>query len=131
MQKSSAQTELEAQLLSELARIERAIAALGAERNALQRALTRARQRRFGNLTVTRRNSHTRILAENEILEALRAAEDHTLSTRQLQKTARTINPEIKPATFRSHLHRMKKRGLIIQKSGRHGIWTLSPSLRM
>ena len=122
---------LEAQILAELASIERRITNLTGEREALRRMLTRVRQQRFGNLAVTRRNSHARILIENEVLDALREANDHSLATHQLLRAATGVNPELKKTTFRSHLHRMKKRGLIRPRPGQRGVWTLPPTLRV
>ena len=123
-------TELEASLLAELSAIERAMANLASERAALQRLLSRARQQRLGNLAITRRNSHVRILTENEIVEALRRADKNTLPTHELYRLAKMANPTLKSGTFRSHLHRLKLRGVITQKTKYRGHWTLPSALR-
>jgi hypothetical protein len=131
MSTPSGETDLERQILTELGRIERNIAGLRAERDALQRTLSRVRQQRLGNLGTTRRNSHSRILAESEIVDALKKAPEKTLTTAQLLKSEIAINPDLNPTTFRSHLHRMKKKGLIVAKGGQRGVWTLPPALRI
>jgi hypothetical protein len=125
------ETELERQILTELARIERNIVSLRAESDALQRTLSRVRQQRLGSLTTSRRNSHARILAESEIVAALKNADQKTLTTGQLLKLEAAINPGLNATTFRSHLHRMKKKGLIVPKSGQRGVWTLPVALRV
>ncbi len=125
MSNAGSTDELERHLLTEMARIERSIARLREEHSALQRTLARVRQQRLGNLAVTRRNSHARLLAENEIVEALRMAPEQTLTTWQLLAFEKGINPDLNPSTFRSHLHRMKNRRLIVPKHGQRGVWTL------
>ena len=118
-------TYFEKRLLAELEGIETQIKSLDTEKRALQRQLSKARAERTGLQTATRKNSLNRVLAENSIIEALREKK-RPLSTRQLYLNALITHFDLKETTFRSYLHRMKKRGDI--KTGGHvGTWELIP----
>jgi hypothetical protein len=117
--------ELEAQLLAELGEIERRIANLSAERDSLQRVLLRVHNQKLGGQKGARRNSYDRLLIENRILEAFRAAKGNPLSTRQLFREARAASPMLKDVTFRSHLHRLKERAFVVPQESRRGYWRL------
>ena len=113
---------LEEQLHAQLGEIGRQILKLTAERDALQRVLLRV-SGQDSAARVLRRNSHERLLVEKSILDAIRASEEKALSTRDLFQIAKAANPQIKEATFRSHLHRLKKRELVEPHGDRRGHW--------
>jgi hypothetical protein len=123
MENTNDPTVLEAQLHAQLGEIGREIAKLVAEQEALKRVLTRVGKQGGTDHPGPRRNSHGRLLVEKRILETIRAAEGKTLSTRDLLKEARAANPKLKEATFRSHLHRLKKRALVAPHAERRGHW--------
>jgi len=126
MRSSKPPAELEAQILAELAEIEQKIGDLVTERTALQRMLTRVRQKNLGNKDVTRRNSYDRILVEDQILDALKDAAGSPLTVRELYARAKATIYQLKDSTFRSHLHRMKQRGLV-KPSNIRGRWLIAP----
>ncbi|WP_242153617.1 hypothetical protein [Sphingomonas sp. BAUL-RG-20F-R05-02] len=114
---------LERQLLTEIATKDREIALLKAEREVLERVLYNARKREIGDLEVTRSNSIGRVMAEAAILKRLEGALRAGVDVRQLELTARTAVPSLAQSTFRSHLHRLKERGLI--EAPKRGSWRL------
>lgn len=117
--------DLEAKIRSEIAEIERRIAELVAERDSLRRVLTRVHNEKLGGQRDARRNSYDRLLIENSILETLRAAKAKPVSTRELLKEARLSSPHLKGVTFRSYLHRLKTRGLVLQVERMYAHWML------
>lgn len=116
-------TYFEKRLLAEIEIIEQKTKHLKDEKFALQRQLAKARAERAGIKMVTRKNSANRVLAENTILAALRSSEK-SLKTQDLYQKARRTNFELKEVTFRTYLHRMKKRGEITT-TDRSGYWKL------
>lgn len=117
-------TYFERRLLKEIEDIERRINDLQGEQRALERQLAKARAERAGVKLVERRNSAARVLAENSVLLALRQSQK-PMKVNELYKYARRTNYDLKEATFRSYLHRMKKRGELTS-SGRSGWWQLA-----
>ena len=111
---------LERQLLSRLDEIERQIVDLTAERTALQRLITKARRENLTARDVIRKNSFDRVLVENRILELLGEA-GSAYRTDHLFHVAKSVRFDLKGATFRSHLNRLKRRGLISHAG--HGYW--------
>ncbi len=71
---------------------------------------------------VTRKNSVTRILVENSVIEALKET-GRIRGTRALYRDACLIVGNLKESTFRTTLHRMKNRGVISSVSD--GKWRL------
>lgn len=116
-------TYFEKRLTRELEDIEARIKELEDERRALSRQLAKARAEREGLKFTTRKNSANRVLAENAVLQALRGT-TKPLSTQELYRQARQTNFDLKESTFRSYLHRMKKRG-DIRTAGHVGRWEL------
>lgn len=116
-------TYFEKRLTRELEDIEARIMELEEERRALSRQLAKARAEREGLKFTTRKNSANRVLAENAVLQALRDT-TKPLSTQELYRQARLTNYDLKEATFRSYLHRMKKRG-DIRTAGHVGRWQI------
>ena len=117
-------TYFEKRLTNELEDISARIKELEDERRALGRQLAKARAEREGLKFTTRKNSTNRVLAENSVLQALRST-SKPLSTQDLFRRARLTNFDLKESTFRSYLHRMKKRGEITT-IGHVGRWQLT-----
>ena len=113
----------EAALLSELARLRNRIREMQLEAKSIERLVLRLRHENIAVRDVTRRNSAARILAEEAILRELRNAKGKTLSSVQLRDAARRADYSLKDATFRSHVHRLSKRGLITSPG--FGRWKL------
>jgi hypothetical protein len=117
----------ERRLLKEVEKIETQIKELEIEKRALQRQIARSRSERTGIQNVTRKNSLNRVLAENSIIEFIRAR-GKECDTKQLYNNAKITNFDLKEATFRTYLHRMKYRRLI--ETGRSvGTWKLSSKI--
>ena len=114
---------LEKLLAKELAEVELRIKELMDEAAALRRQIGKAAANRQDLGFSTRKNSVNRILAENSILETLRTKGKPT-KTWDLFKKARMTNVHLKENTFRTYLHRMKKRGAI-QTAYKAGEWRL------
>lgn len=119
-------TYFERRLTRELEDIEARIRGLEDERLTLSRQLAKARAEREGLKFTTRKNSANRVLAENAVLQALRG-NTKPCSTQELYRQARLTNFDLKETTFRSYLHRMKKRG-DIQTAGHVGQWEIAKS---
>ncbi|NGM24300.1 hypothetical protein G3576_30200 [Roseomonas stagni] len=117
----SASSSLEEEIAARIAEVERRIYELTQERETLGRLLLKARQSRPGVRDVTRRNSVSRILIEQQIVALLKNRQKPA-SVAQLFKAARSADPNLKEGTFRSYLHRLFEKGLV-QKAGRRGYW--------
>jgi hypothetical protein len=115
-------SDLEQRMLSKLAEIDRKIDDLTNERFALHRLIADVRKADLNRRDVTRRNSFDRIVIENEIIGILRASREPVKSGVLFEHIKRT-NYKLKPATFRSYLHRLKERGHI--KPVAHAEWQL------
>jgi hypothetical protein len=101
-----------ARLLSEISRLERQLAALrrvGAERAAIPRS-----------------SSVTRLLVEHVVLDRLRANVPPETSADLLWPLAEAVGVSSR-STFRSQLHRMKERGLIVSLGPAR--WALAPGV--
>jgi hypothetical protein len=115
---------VETELLRRLSEIEAHISDLESERKAIQRLIIKARNEGSANKDITRRNSLARILIENKILQTLDISENNTATIKILYYAAKSVVPSLKGNTFRSHLHRMNKKGLI-EPAHRGGSWRL------
>lgn len=122
------QNLLEQRLLKELADIKRRQADLLQEQNSVERMLLRVRREGVAAKVVARRDSVPRLLIEREMLDALSASKEKTLSTRSLIRHAQTVDRNVKDATVRSYLHRLKARGLILPAG--HGLWRLPQPIK-
>ncbi len=109
-------------LQREIEEIEARIAELTEEKHALKRQLVKAHWEENALKDVSRKNSGTRIMVEERILDALRHA-NAPLNNATLFATAKRANFELKPVTFRTYLKRLKERGEI-QSVGR-GAWMI------
>jgi SMC interacting uncharacterized protein involved in chromosome segregation len=110
----------EQRLIREIEEIELKLKELTAERDALRRQLIKARWETHQLRDVNRKNSASRVMIEQRVLSAL----DQTpkpMTSSQLFSVARLANFELKENTFRTHLHRMKERGMILSVS--RGKW--------
>lgn len=119
------QTLLADQIIAQIAEIDRQINNLNQERQNYERLLVRARRQDAANREVTRKNSVGRILAEKAVLDTLAKSSGKGISSDRLFDEVRAIDPFINPTTFRSHLHRLKTRGLIQNSKNRRGVWEL------
>lgn len=117
---------LERALTQELSEVELRIKELTAEASALKRQIGKASAKRQGLEFTTRKNSLNRVLAENSVLEVLRES-GRPATTATLYKQAKATNPYLKENTFRTYLHRMKKRD-VIQTARKAGEWKLPTS---
>lgn len=113
----------EARLLRELQEIEAQMAALDQERAALKRQLMKARWESNRLRDVSRKNSASRVLVEERVLGELRKA-GRPLSLVRLFEIARTADYELRENTFRSHLHRLKSKGLV--ENPKRGYWRIA-----
>lgn len=118
---------LETHLLAQIESVEQQIAKLGAQRDTLRELLLKVRRENATLRDVTRKNSFDRILIENRVMNLLRAA-SKPVATQRLYWSALEIIPRLRNATFRSHLHRLKTKGLI--KSEVHGEWSVTEAGR-
>ena len=101
----------EKRLTREIEEIEARMKSLNEEKFALQRQLAKARADRTGIQSVTRKNSMNRVLAENSVVEYLK--QKGTATTAQLYRNAQLTNFDLKETTFRTYLHRMKRKDMI------------------
>lgn len=119
-------SRLEIALTQELAEVEQRIKELRDEALALRRQIGKASVKRQGLEFATRKNSISRLLVENSVLETLRETGKPT-KTAVLYKAAKVTNADLKENTFRTYLHRMKKKDLI-QTARKAGEWKLTES---
>ncbi len=108
----------------EIEEINTRIRDLTLEKLALQRQLVKAKSANSGVKSETRKNSINRVMVESKILGELSQSKK-PVSARLLYKVAQLANFELKETTFRTYLHRMKKRGLI-QSVGNNGTWRIT-----
>ena len=101
------------------------IAALRQEQDALKRQLIKARWETHALRDVNRKNSAPRVLVEERVLATLRR-EGKAMHNGKLFMEARLVNFELIPSTFRTYLHRMKEKGLIMSR--RRGYWEVATS---
>lgn len=113
----------EVRLQQEIEQIDSRIRDLVKEKEALQRQLMKARRESTIYSDVNRKNSVTRVMIERRILDALKAAKK-PLTSSALYKESLYVNFQMKEASFRTILHRMKQKGLILP-GGIRGTWKL------
>lgn len=119
-------SRLERALAQELSEVETRIKELQDEAAALKRQIGKAAAKRQGFEFASRKNSLNRVLAESSVIEALREATG-PLSNGTLYRKARQTNLSLKENTFRTYLHRMKLRGVILT-AHKAGEWKLPDS---
>ena len=114
----------EQRLVKELAEIEKRIKELTNDKYALRRLLVKAQKDDLVNRQITRKNSANKVLIETMTLNTLRDGKTPQ-KTEMLFRAAKTVDTNLKRNTFRSHLHRMKKRGLIANPTNVRGTWKI------
>lgn len=119
---------LETHVVAQLTGLEREIAKLEHQRDALRGILLKVRRENSQLRDVTRKNSYDRILIESRIVDLLRDATKPVV-TRRLYWAAKEINPQLPNSTFRSYLHRLKSKGVIDSET--HGEWTIAASQKV
>ena len=112
----------ERRLMREIEELEQRIKDLTQEQNALRRQLMKARWENDGLKDVSRKNSANRVMIENRVLDALQK-KSKACSTAILYKAGLRANFELKENTFRTYLHRMKEKGMIVSVG--RGLWRL------
>jgi hypothetical protein len=112
-------------LTAEIRAINAKIADLEAERNALRRLLERTETEFFSAAEPSRGKNFGKIEVEQEILHLLRRREG-PVSSADLLAVARGVRYNLKPVTFRTHLHRLKLKGLIVKSDEKgRGYWAI------
>jgi DNA-binding transcriptional ArsR family regulator len=115
-------------LLQEIAEIDRRITELTAEKEVLNRFLVKARREDVAGKEAARKDSGGRILIEQTILRKLERSPNRACSNNMLWEAALFVDSKLKKSTFRSHLFRLKNKGLIVSSS--LGKWTVAPAKR-
>jgi hypothetical protein len=128
MKKSSKNTksrEIQDVLLQQIAEKAEEIRLLSEEKDVLERMLLKTRQQDelLKRADVTRKNSVNRVLVESSVIQSLKAT-GQPVPVRSLYTDARLMVPTLRENTFRSYLHRMKARGLVISAGQRR--WQIS-----
>ena len=117
------ESSFERRLTDEIMAIDRQVAALVAERDALTRQLLKARTKNPVLRDVTRLNSGQRVIVEQSILDFLK--EKSKASSKQIFNfILSTTVSDLNESTFRTYVRRMKDKGLI--ESKRRGVWEIS-----
>ena len=107
-------------VLAQIAEIEIKIKELQEEKSALYRVLIRIRRGNVSIRDVSRKNSMNRIVIEDTIKNLLESNKNPLKSNYIYTEVSKLI-PDLKSTTFRSHLHRMEKKGLITKANGGRG----------
>jgi DNA-binding response OmpR family regulator len=126
MSKPVDSAELPTRIRAQLFETEQRIADLIAVRDGLLRVYARVGSQDKDSTNEIRANSYSRLLIERAILEALEAAGGKLIPTKKLFTHACAASPKLKYNTFRSHLSRLRERGLIATEARAHGFWKLS-----
>lgn len=111
----------EARLQRDIQKIELEIKMLYDSKLALQRLLLEVRNRDRSLPVVKRRNSTDRVMIETAIRRTLYGK--NFVKSRNIYDEVKKVSHNLKHSTFRSHLHRMKEKGLISQHG--RGAWKL------
>lgn len=112
----------EARLARDIQDLENEIRRLYEAKLVLQRLLGEARRREQSGSVVKRRNSADRVMIETAIRRALYGKQ--SVKSRDIYDQVKKLSHDLKHSTFRSHLHRMKEKGLILQHG--RGSWKLA-----
>jgi DNA-binding transcriptional ArsR family regulator len=99
-------------LLDELSRIDEEIARLSSEREQTRRLIERIRRRELSSVSVTRRNSIDKIIAEDAIIKILKS-NNMPMKVRAIKERLIAGGIDLKPATLRSHLFRLREQNKI------------------
>lgn len=112
----------EARLQRDLQSIEQEIKKLHDTKRVIQRLLMEARSRDGFRPPIRRRDSIDRAMIETTIHRTLQG--QHSVKSRDIYEAVKNVSHDLKHSTFRSHLHRMKEKGLILQHG--RGAWKLA-----
>jgi predicted transcriptional regulator len=116
---------LAAQTLAQIVEIDRRIASLIELRDGLKRVFRNVSHGDDADTPEPRLTGTKRAMMEYVILELLEAANGSPLKTRELFNGARAVSAHLNYATFRSYLHRLKKRGTIASEDNAYASWKL------
>lgn len=119
-------SDLATQTLAEIAEIDRRIASLVELRDGLKRVFVNASQGEFAQSQRPMTKDPRRTMIEHVVVGMLAKADGYCLKTKELFDGARTISAHLKYVTFRSYLHRLKKRGVISSENVEYGSWKLA-----
>ena len=112
MTNDSSPQRLEQALILQLENVENRLRELVHEKEALQRLIKKIRADGLDRTDVTRKNSYNRILVENAIIKELEGSADGMTSS-HIFAAIQANHYELKGSTFRSHLLRLKQRGVL------------------
>ena len=112
----------EARLQSDMYEIELEIKRLQDAKQVLQRLLMEVRKRDGLIQPVKRRNSVDRVMIETAVRRSLYGKT--AVKSRNIYEAVKKVSPDLKHSTFRSYLHRMKEKGIILQHG--RGEWRLA-----
>jgi predicted transcriptional regulator len=130
MSELGAYSGLAAQTLAEIAELDRRIASLTELRDGLKSVFARVSRAGPAETAHVLAERSRGALIERVIVEMLETVDGRCLKTRELFENARTVSAQLKYVTFRSYLHRLKRRGVITAQNADHGSWRLTaPSL--
>ena len=118
-----AQSYYERRLMRAIEETEGRIKELTHERDALRRQLMQARWENSALKDVSRKNSGNRVMIETRVVDTLKAS-SRAVSTAKLFAVAQRVNFELKENTFRTYLHRMKEKGMIVSVG--RGVWKVA-----
>jgi hypothetical protein len=124
-------SRLTAQTLAQIDEIDRRIASLAELRSGLERVLKNVIGGDALNTPKAHLTSSKQAMMEHVILNILEAADGGPLKTRELFNSVRSVSAHLKYATFRSHLHRLKKRGAIASEDNSYASWKLCAAARI
>jgi len=119
---------LAAQTLAEIAEIDRRIASLVELRDGLKRVFANVSGAISADAPHLHPSRSRSAATEHVIVEMLERAGGRPLKTRELFEGARAVSAHLKYVTFRSYLHRLKRRGVITAENIDYGSWQLSDS---
>lgn len=112
---------LENRIIREIEEITGQINDLVKQKDTLEVILRRVRLENSGLQDVTRKDSIKRVVTENRVIEMLRAGR-HVAGT-ELYRDAKYYDAKLNHSSFRTLLHRMKKKEMI-ESAGR-GYWKI------
>jgi hypothetical protein len=118
-------SRLKAKTLTQIAEIDRRVASLMELRSGLERVLKNVTGDDALNTSENHLTGSRRALMEHVILKVLEAANGGSLKTKELFDGARAVSAHLNYATFRSYLHRLKRRGVIAPVDSIYGSWKL------
>lgn len=117
---------VERQLIAALRQRDTQIKHLQSEMKVLRKQLAEVRRLGVQDAQIERSTSAKRLMIEHVILDTLRTKPSLPTESRELWYATRRVGVQSR-ATLRSHLRRMKQRGLVVSPSP--SLWQLAPSV--